>query len=403
MKNGKKNTNELSEQSSLNIYNFQRNNNLIKIDQKKSNNKLILCLYIITFLSICLILYIIYLLINLRNIKENCKSIVYNSDKHLNNIDKNNDIIKPYIKSQKDFCEHPNRYKNQEYENQINLFDVKFNELRYQIYAFKSINVMSLALKNYGYFEKLVSNNIIAALRFYAIKNNILNNKDIYMLDIGGNIGWYPSLLGRYGYSILSFEAFERNHYVEKKNLCHLYNNSNIIIITKGLGDKEKICHYFNHINNEGNGMVICDDKKFLYNTKLKKMFVKESEVEITTLNQFIPYLSNKNIALMKIDVEGQELKILEGGAKLITQYHVPFVVLEFSPTYLKEVGSEPIKLIQLFIDNGYKISIEGFLTNKYLTADELLAKTGFQINCYFIHQSIVKKIMNLFNNFIIL
>ena len=201
------------------------------------------------------------------------------------------------------------------------------------------------------------------------------------MLDIGGNVGWYPSLLGRYGYSILSFEAFERNYYVEKKNVCHLYNNSNIIIITKGLGEKEKICHYFSHKNNEGNGMVIFDDKDFLNNSMLKKIFIKESEVEITTLNSFIPYLSNKNIALMKLDVEGQELKILEGGAKLITQYHVPFIVLEFSPSYLKEVGSEPKKLIQFFIENGYKISIEGFLNNKYLTYDELLAKTGFQIN----------------------
>ena len=46
---------------------------------------------------------------------------------------------------------------------------------------------------------------------------NIINNKDIFMLDIGGNIGWYPSILGRYGYSILSFEAFEKNNYVAKK------------------------------------------------------------------------------------------------------------------------------------------------------------------------------------------
>ena len=395
MKNNKKNINELNEQSSLNIPNFQINDNSIKIVQKKSNRKLILFLYILTFLSIYLICYIIYLLIIIKNFKQDFRSNLHNSSKHLNNNDKNIDIIKPYIKAQKEFCEHPNKFKNQKYENQIGLFNVKLNEIKYQIYAFKSSNFLSNSLKRFGYFENIVSNNMLEALKFYGIKNNILNNKDIYMLDIGGNVGWYPSLLGRYGYSILSFEAFERNYYVEKKNLCHLYNNSNIIIITKGLGDQEKICHYFNNINNEGNGMVICDDKDFLNNTKLNKKFIKESEVEITTLNSFIPFLSNKNIALMKLDVEGQELKILEGGSKLITQYHVPFVVLEFSPSYLKEVGSEPIKLIQLFIDNGYKISLEGFLNNKYLTVDELLTKTGFQINCYFIHQSITKNIIN--------
>lgn len=394
MKNDNKYINELNEESSLNIHNFRRYDNFIKFVKKKSNNKLILILCALTFLSFCLICYIIYLLINIRNFKKDFINIPFNSGKNLNNNDKNIEIIKPYIKAQKDFCKYPNKYKNKKYENEIGLFDVKLNETIYQIYLFKSSNFLTYSLIKFGNFENSVGNNMLKALKFYGIKNNILNNKDIFILDIGGNVGWYPSLLGRYGYSILSFEAFERNYYVEKKNLCHLYNNSNIIIITKGLGDKEKICQYFKHINNEGNGMVICDDDKYILNdSRLKKMFVKESEVEITTLNSFIPYLSNKNIALIKLDVEGQELKILEGGSKLITQYHVPFVVLEFSPSYLKEVGSEPIKLIQFFIDNGYKISIEGFLNNKYLNADELLNKTGFQINCYFIHQSIAKKI----------
>ena len=394
MKNNNKYINELNEESSLNIHNFRRYDNFIKFVKKKSNNKLILILCALTFLSFCLICYIIYLLINIRNFKKDFINIPFNSGKNLNNNDKNIEIIKPYIKAQKDFCKYPNKYKNKKYENEIGLFDVKLNKTIYQIYLFKSSNFLTNSLIKFGNFENSVGNNMLKALKFYGIKNNILNNKDIFMLDIGGNVGWYPSLLGRYGYSILSFEAFERNYYVEKKNLCRLYNNSNIIIITKGLGDKEKICQYFKHINNEGNGMVICNDDKYILNdSRLKKMFVKESEVEITTLNSFIPYLSNKNIALIKLDVEGQELKILEGGSKLITQYHVPFVVLEFSPSYLKEVGSEPIKLIQFFIDNGYKISIDGFLNNKYLNADELLNKTGFQINCYFIHQSIAKKI----------
>ena len=213
------------------------------------------------------------------------------------------------------------------------------------------------------------------------MKNNILNNKDIYMLDIGANIGWYPSLLGRYGYSIISFEAFEKNYYVEKKNICLLHNNSNIVIVTKGLGDEEKNCHYFVNKNNAGNGMVVCDKKEILNNTRLGKFFVKESEVQIATLNSFIPYLSNKNIALMKLDVEGNELKILKGGHELITKYHIPFVVLEFSPTFLKEIGSEPKELARFFVDNGYKISIDGFFSKNYITVDELIAKTGFQIS----------------------
>ena len=48
------------------------------------------------------------------------------------------------------------------------------------------------------------------------------------MLDIGGNIGWYPSLLGRYGYTILTFEAYPNNYYRNMKinnedKICGFY------------------------------------------------------------------------------------------------------------------------------------------------------------------------------------
>lgn len=89
------------------------------------------------------------------------------------------------------------------------------------------------------------------------------------------------------------------------------------------------------------------------------------------------------------MDVEGNELKILEGGKTIITKYHVPFVVLEFSPVLLKEIGSNPRDLAQLFVDNGYKISFNGFLSKEYITVDELLTRlVNNQRLIYFIHQS---------------
>ena len=103
-----------------------------------------------------------------------------------------------------------------------------------------------------------------------------------------------------------------------------------------------------------------------------------------------MPYLSNKNIALMKIDVEGHEFQILQGGKELITKYHVPYVVLELTPELLKEVGSEPKDLVQFFVDNGYNISLDGFLSKNYITVDKLLYKARRQANCYFIHNSMV-------------
>lgn len=378
---------ELNEKSILKAVKFTNNKDLKNNPKINKYKILIYSLYVLIFFIFFLFCLVIYLLNRQKKINQKNNYYIENPYKNSNELD-NNNLIEPYIKAQKDFCENPNKYFNKIYENEICLYDVKFNELKYQIYAFKSPNFLINELKSRGHFEKNIGNNMIEALNFYRKNNAILNNKDIIVLDIGGNVGWYPSLLGRYGYTIISFEAFEKNYYVEKKNFCLLNNHSNIIIVPKGLGIEEKICHYFNHKSNPGNGMVICDNKDNLNDKILGKAFIKESEVEITTLNYFIPYLCDKNVALIKLDVEGNELQILKGGSKLITKYHVPFVVLEFSPSHLKEVGSEPRKLAEFFVDNGYKISLEGFLSKNYITVDELLNKTVIQINCYFIHNS---------------
>ena len=148
-------------------------------------------------------------------------------------------------------------------------------------------------------------------------------------------------------------------------------NNSNVIIITKGINNEEKACDYYVHVNNTGNGMVICDKKK-IDNKHLNERFKKLKEVRLTKLSYFIPYLSDKKLALIKIDIEGAEGKAFESGIELITKYHIPFIIIEFSPFYLKEHGTNPYNFIKLFIDNGYYISLKGFLSKNLVSIDKL-------------------------------
>ena len=321
----------------------------------------------------------------------NLKEIIngYILREHYTNNDDYN-ILDEYKKAQNDFCDYPDKYINKEYEKEIILSNVKFNSINTKMFLPKSNNRVIFWIEKDGVYEGQMTNSILEALKFYSYKKNIRNNKDIIMLDIGGNVGWYPSILGRYNYTIISFEPVEKNNYISKKNYCYLNKNSNVYIVTKGLGIDNQICNYFNQNNNTINGMSVCQKKNILNDNKLNQQFTKIGEVEITTLNSFIPFLSKKNVALIKIDVEGNEFRIIEGGKELITKYHVPFVVLEFTPNYLKELDSDPEKLIQFFINNGYKISINGFLSKNYITKQKLFKIVGNQINCYFIHSSIL-------------
>jgi hypothetical protein len=95
--------------------------------------------------------------------------------------------------------------------------------------------------------------------------------------------------------------------------------------------------------------------------------FKKTFEVNLIKLSNFMPYLLNKNIALIKLDIEGGEGKVIEDAIELISKYHVPFVFSEFNPSYLKKHGTNPKKYLRLFTKNGYKISYKGFLKVKLI------------------------------------
>jgi len=317
--------------------------------------------------------------------------IQINNKNHINRFDKpfirnDNNIIKEYIIRQKNFCNYPDKYFNKKFEELIKLTKFSFKNISYEMYTYaREKDGMSREIIKTGKYEPSHMSNFLDALKYYAEKNKINRNEDIFMLDIGGNLGAYPSFLGKFGYSILTFEASPRNSYIIYKNYCHINKNSNIIIINKGLSNEERTCNYYSQTIQIGNGAVLCNENKNLTRAG-NLMLKKEFEIKLTKLSNFLPYLSNKNIALIKLDIEGGEGKVIEDAIELISKYHVPFIFSEFDPKYLEKQGTNPKKFLELFINNGYKISFKGFLNKDYITPKEILSH---HCNLYFIYNGI--------------
>lgn len=385
--------------SSKSIENFSINQN------DKKGKKLKKCIIIVLIFLIIYDIFKTYFIFNL-NKKVNKINRYYemsykstrnqknkneiNNENHINRIDKifirnDNNIIEEYIKRQKNFCNYPDKFFNQKFEELIKLTKFSFRNISYEIYTYdEKVDGMSKEIIKTAKYEPMHMSNFLDALKYYSKKKKINKNEDIFMLDIGGNLGAYPSFLGKFGYSILTFEASPRNSYIIYKNYCHINKNSNIIIINKGLSNEERICNYYSQTVQIGNGAVLCNDNKNMTragNLRLKKEF----EIKLTKLSNFLPYLSNKNIALIKLDIEGGEGKVIEDAIELISKYHVPFIFSEFDPKYLEKQGTNPKKFLELFINNGYKISKRGFLNKAYITPEEIKPKHN---NLYFIYDS---------------
>lgn len=104
----------------------------------------------------------------------------------------------------------------------IKLTDFMFKNITYKIYIYKKGDnyISNFIMRTKGYAVKEMSN-FYDALEHYRKTKNILKKKDIYMLDLGANLGVYPSYFGRLGYTVISFEASPRNYYIKKKLLSN--------------------------------------------------------------------------------------------------------------------------------------------------------------------------------------
>ena len=297
-------------------------------------------------------------------------------------------ILLRYREQQNEFCDKKGKFLRKEFEDQLKIANVSYLSQSYKMYVYKKNDTVSSQILQMGNWEEDETSNLLTALTFYSsIKQ--LKREEIYVLDIGSNIGWYTLFLAKYGYNILSFDVSNVNNYILKKNYC-LNRELNITIINKGLYSDEKICDLYVNTSNLGDGLVFCDYQENLNNLN------KTGAALLTKLSNFESFLLKKNLALIKIDVEGSEGKAIEGGIKLITKHHVPFIFLEFCPQNLIKHGTDPRQFLKLFMKNGYKIAWYNFFSNDYLSIDEIMEKAGNgSMNLYIVHSRTIKKYYN--------
>ena len=139
------------------------------------------------------------------------------------------------------------------------------------------------------------------------------------MIDVGANIGtWSRTMCNRFD-NIIAFEPAPQNVIAFKKNLDGYYN---VDLIEKGLSDKTQnnVRFYLNNVN--------CG------HIAIKKTDTEDQGdffANITTLDNF----NYKNVDLIKIDVEGDEFKVLKGAEETIKRCR-PYIVIEKNPGFLE-------------------------------------------------------------------
>ncbi len=165
-----------------------------------------------------------------------------------------------------------------------------------------------------------------------------LAEKGNTVIDVGTNIGAvslpFAQTVGIEG-KVISFEPHPVTHQKLLKNLS-LNDFPQLIPLQKGLGDaKANFTISTIDEHNPGRNRILSEGK-----TEEREFEVLEQyQIEVDTLDSVVAELELKRVDLVKIDVEGFELKVLQGAQKVLSDFN-PKLFIELDDNHLRSQGS---------------------------------------------------------------
>lgn len=175
-------------------------------------------------------------------------------------------------------------------------------------------------------------------------------NKKSIVVDVGANIGEMCIYWSKFCKHIHAFEINRETYNILIKNIKE-NNINNISTYNCGLSDVSNEVMLIAH--KRGNVLSRVSDRgKIIANVKT-----------LDTIK------INKKIDLIKIDVEGYEMKVLRGMCKILQKYH-PILVLEICDMYLRRYYSSSDILLDFLNKRGYKkiitIGVDKFVVKEF-------------------------------------
>ena len=298
--------------------------------------------------------------------------------------------LKYYQDIQNNFCDNIRYVFKKEIEETISLFNVSINGTNFQMFLYKELDYLSDKIRVNKFYDDVGTLHMLNALNYYSNKNNY-KTEDILIIDIGANVGWYTIFFGLHNYSVLSFEPYPENYYVLKKNYCRNIktileenlNNLTMTLINRTIYPTESACGYYQDIKNSRKDLVVCDLRK---EDNFEIDYMRMDIVNSTNLADFIPLIKHKKITLLRLDLEFEGENAIKSGIELITKYHIPFIFIDFNYLIFSIHMTTAQDFFKFFIDNGYKISLNGFLTNDFIDIEELMIIRASRINLYIVY-----------------
>ena len=242
--------------------------------------------------------------------------------------------------------------------------------------------------------------------------------EDLTFVDIGAHVGWFAFNMAALGVQVLAFEPMPQNVALIHMSLAMRNNvqsgiSGRIHLYPFGLGnhnmnqseneggnrngngnDNKERCVVYSHEENVGDGHVKCQSVHTLTNDLVKSTNPNEYEREREheqneafeipagyTIRGSIPvhrlddvidvHEEGLHIVAIKMDTEGYEGNIVEGGMQLLLHGKVDAILTEFVEDWIVSKGGDPEDCMRKLGGAGYRVMKQTSLHSRNYWAEE--------------------------------
>ncbi|MFW5748621.1 MAG: FkbM family methyltransferase [Chloroflexota bacterium] len=199
------------------------------------------------------------------------------------------------------------------------------------------------------------------------------------VLDIGAHVGYYARsfsrLVGPEG-TVISFEPHPRTFKVLVRNVSRL---GNVRAAQRAVADQEGEAELFDYLMMSASGSLNYDESlRDLQRAhvasgdvapRIASDFpVEKFTVKVTTADNLLDEMGIARVDVIKMDIEGAEMRALRGMQATIARSPQLTLIMEYNPQALKASGVEPVAALREVQAMGFQqvraIEADGTLTD---------------------------------------
>ncbi|MBW6474621.1 MAG: FkbM family methyltransferase [Anaerolineaceae bacterium] len=205
-------------------------------------------------------------------------------------------------------------------------------------------NVLRRVKGRYKHYQRLLTKDALTDIAFLE-QGRVVNT----IFDVGANIGFMTYQLQR-RFANAEIYAFEPNPYVFDKLESNYRKQNQVHVFQMGVGDIDGDLK-FNINSNTGTSSYLLPGE---YHRAHQAKHIKEQKlIPMVTIDKFCAQESIKHIDILKLDIEGYELRAIIGANEFISNQEIDIIYTEVNliPSYS---GQPLFHEITQFLENRH-------------------------------------------------